>query len=323
MDNITHSLTGLFLSRAGFRRVTPNATPILILAANIPDFDVISLVNGPLAYLRWHRHMTHALVAIPVMAILAVVLVRLIGRQPVRWLPAFGIAMLGVLSHILLDLTNIYGVRLLLPFSGAWTHWDIAPVVDITIWAILLLGLAAPFLNRILNAELGVREKNYGPGWAVLSLLLLLGYDWARRDLHDLATAQLDVRRFEGLAPRRTGAFPHQNPLLWDGIVELSVGYVQVPLNIRDSVSREPGDYLFKGERTPALTAARQTEPFEYLQEFVQWPLWTSIPSLSTGNTEVTLRDLRFGTGFSAVATVTKNGKVLESKYVLGTPKIK
>ncbi len=294
-----------------------------MLAANIPDFDVISLVNGPLAYLRWHRHLTHSLLAIPVMALLAVVIVRVLGRQPVKWLPAFGIAVLGVLSHILLDLTNIYGVRLLLPFSGAWSHWDITPVIDLIIWAILLLGLAAPFLNRILNSELGVRERSYGAGWAVFSLLLLIGYDWGRRDLRNMAVAQLETRKFQGLAPRRTGAFPHQNPLQWDGIAELSVGYVQVPVDIRDTVSREPGDYLFKGERSAALLAAEQTDPFQYLEEFVQWPLWTLIPSRATGNTEVTLRDLRFGSGFSAVAVVDKNGRVLDSKYALGNPKIK
>ena len=39
MDNITHSLTGLMLSRAGLNRISPEATWVLLLAANAPDID--------------------------------------------------------------------------------------------------------------------------------------------------------------------------------------------------------------------------------------------------------------------------------------------
>jgi len=34
MDPLTHTATGLFLSRIGLKRWTPLATPILLLAAN-------------------------------------------------------------------------------------------------------------------------------------------------------------------------------------------------------------------------------------------------------------------------------------------------
>src|ERR1043165_1620564 len=40
MDPLTHTATGLFLSRAGLNRWTPLATPILLLAANAPDIDI-------------------------------------------------------------------------------------------------------------------------------------------------------------------------------------------------------------------------------------------------------------------------------------------
>ena len=46
MDNLTHSLIGVALSRAGLNRVTPHATAILLLAVNLPDLDIISLVDG-------------------------------------------------------------------------------------------------------------------------------------------------------------------------------------------------------------------------------------------------------------------------------------
>ncbi len=162
MDNLTHSLVGLFLARAGLKRFTPRGTAIMVLAANAPDFDTVCWFGGPMSYIRWHRNITHSLIALPVMALLTVAIVRLLGRKQVRWLPAFLIAMVGVASHLILDLTNVYGVRLLLPFSGHWFHWDITPVFDLAFWAILLLGVAAPLLGRLVGSEIG--EKPKGPG---------------------------------------------------------------------------------------------------------------------------------------------------------------
>jgi len=137
----------------------------MIVAANAPDFDTPCFFFGPAAYIHWHRNITHSLIALPFMALLSVALVRWIGRKEVRWLPAFWIATLAVASHLILDLTNVYGVRLLLPFSGHWTHWDLTPVVDLTIWAILLLGVIAPWFGRLVGSEIGETRRSGGGGW--------------------------------------------------------------------------------------------------------------------------------------------------------------
>src|SRR5256885_448592 len=108
---------------------------MLVLAANAPDLDVVSWFGGSTTYIHWHRNITHSLIALPVMALVAVAIVRLLGRKPVRWLAGWLIAMVAVASHLILDLTNVYGVRLLLPFSGRWFHWDTTPVIDLGIIA--------------------------------------------------------------------------------------------------------------------------------------------------------------------------------------------
>ncbi|HXJ40073.1 MAG TPA: metal-dependent hydrolase, partial [Bryobacteraceae bacterium] len=233
MDNLTHSLVGLFLARAGFRHATPRGPAILILAANAPDLDVLSALGGAAEYIRWHRHLSHSLLAIPVMALIAVALVRLIGRKPVKWVPALGIAVLGVASHLLLDLTNVYGVRLLLPFSGHWFHWDLTQVIDPWIWGLLLLGIVAPALGRLVGSEIGENRPGAGnTGWAVTALLLVFSYDYGRSVLHEKAVAQVDAHRYAGLTPRRAGAFPKFNPLQWSGVAELSTSYVMTPVNL-------------------------------------------------------------------------------------------
>jgi inner membrane protein len=113
MDPLTHTATGLFLSRIGLKRWTPLATPILLLAANAPDIDIASLAGGPLSYLHYHRHLTHSILAMPVMALGTVALVWAFARKSgIRWTGAFFAALIAVASHLLLDLTNVYGIRL-------------------------------------------------------------------------------------------------------------------------------------------------------------------------------------------------------------------
>ena len=73
MDNLTHTAIGLFLGRIGLGRWSARGTPIVLIAANIPDIDVVSWAGGPLNYLAYHRHLTHSLLLMPVMALAAVV----------------------------------------------------------------------------------------------------------------------------------------------------------------------------------------------------------------------------------------------------------
>ncbi len=50
MDNLTHTLTGLALSRAGLNRWYTRPALVLMLAANIPDIDIVTIAGGPLTY---------------------------------------------------------------------------------------------------------------------------------------------------------------------------------------------------------------------------------------------------------------------------------
>jgi inner membrane protein len=328
LDNLTHSLVGLFLARAGFKRVTAYGTAILVLAANAPDIDVVGWVGGSAAALHWHRNITHSLAGAPFMALLTVAVVAMFARkQKISWLPAFWIALLGVASHLLLDLTNVYGIRLLLPFSGHWSHLDTTPVVDFWIWAILLLGVAAPALSRLVGSEIGETGKSRGnAGWAVTALVLLMLFDYSRSVFHQRAINVLNSRIYNGLAARRVGAFPSANLLVWRGMAELSNGYVEVPVDLRTDFHPDEEVTYYKPPRTPAMQAAMATEPFQMLLEFVQWPIWVTQPA-ADGNTRVALIDLRFGTpsqaGFSATAFVDKNNSVMKSVFGMGEVRLR
>ena len=114
---------------------------IAAVAANIPDLDALSLAGGVETYFRYHRWITHSIVAAPVMALVAVLLVAAILRRRLPWFRSWLVALVAVASHLMLDSTNPYGIRLFLPFSSDWPGLDSTHVIDIWIWAILLIGL--------------------------------------------------------------------------------------------------------------------------------------------------------------------------------------
>ena len=326
MEPLTHTLTGLFLSRAGLNRWTPRATPILLLAANAPDLDIVTATGGSLNYLHYHRHLTHSLLAMPVMAILPVVLVWAVSRKPVYWPGAFLAALIAVASHLLLDLTNVYGIRLFLPFSGEWPRLDLNAIVDPWIWGFLLLGLGAPALSRMVNAEISsgkTRAAHYGRGAALLALLLVLIYDGGRAALHTRALAVLESRLYRGETPVRVLAAPGFYPLEWRGVVEAREFYLVSDLDLTGNFDPERGAVFYKAAPDPALEAARRTTAFREFLEFNQFPLWQVTPvGEPDGSKRVELFDLRFGTpnqpGFMTSALVNGRGEVMETSFQFG-----
>src|SRR5213593_4477898 len=182
MDNLTHTLLGVMLSRAGLNRLAPRATLTMVLAANAPDIDVIAWAWGPLTYLRHHRGLTHAAISVPVLAAIVAGLAALVSRRKEgkpQWRRIYLATLIGVASHPLLDLTNTYGVRPWLPFSAKWYSWDVFPIVDLWIWVMLGLFLVGPALGRLISAEIGDRPGS-GRGAAIFALVLLMLW-WGAR----------------------------------------------------------------------------------------------------------------------------------------------
>ena len=327
MDNLTHTAIGLFLGRIGLGRWSARGTPIVLIAANIPDIDVVSWAGGPLNYLAYHRHLTHSLLLMPVMALAAVVVVRLAGRQPVRWTGAFFAALIAVASHLALDWTNVYGIRLLLPFSSQWLRADITGVVDLWIWAVLALGIAGPFLARLVGSEISsgsAKERYHGRGFAWFALLVVLLYDCGRGVLHARAVASLEARMYDGTIPLRVAAVPDPlNPLKWRGIVETPGSYVIQDLNLAMDPGSARGTILHKPDPEPAIDAARRSATFQEFLRFSQYPLWRVTPDAAVENGKlVEVFDLRFGTplapGFMARAVLDGRMQVVESSFQFG-----
>jgi inner membrane protein len=323
VDNLTHTFTGVLLARAGLNRVVPRGTLLLALAANAPDVDVVSWFGGSLTYLRYHRGWTHTWLLVPVMALLPALIVVLVQRRWTGFARLWIVALVGVISHLLLDWTNIYGIRMLMPFSSDWLRLDAVNVIDICIWALLFLGLAAPFLSGLVSSEIGAK-KSSGRGWARLVLVLLVGYEFGRLLAHERAVATLDSRVYQGAAPRRVAAFPGgTSPLKWRGLVETESSFVLFDLDLLSGFDPAQGRTFYKPPMTPAMEAAKRTGPFRVFLYFSPYTLWRSEPSPGpSDNTLVEAFDLRFGEpaqpGFLASALIGPNLQVQSSNFEFG-----
>ncbi|HEX4232165.1 MAG TPA: metal-dependent hydrolase [Bryobacteraceae bacterium] len=322
MDNLTHSLTGLALARAGLDRICPRATLLLIISANIPDCDIVGLFGGPLKYLEVHRGYTHSLLLLPAMALLSVGIVALLYRERLLWTRAWLLCCIGVASHLMLDWTNAYGIRLLLPFSSAWLHLDVVSLWDLIVLAVLLFAALWPMLAGLVSQEIGA-VKNRGRGVAIFALAFFLLWDLGRGYIHDIGVAQLNTRLYGGEFPARVAVLPSPiDPLHWRAIVQTAAAYrIYAPFNPFQNFEPELGTVYFKPAVAGPMAAAMRTEPFRYFAYFARFPLWTISPaSLDQMDvTRVELTDLRYGnpgqTLFRSVAFEDKHDRVIQSRF--------
>lgn len=173
MDNLTHTLVGMAAAKAGLERVSPYATLMCVVATNAPDADIVTSFAGHWTYLEHHRGISHSIWGVAVLG-LALPLIfcafdflfaRLLKRERrAKFRGLLAASALLIFSHPLLDWTNSYGVRPLLPFNARWIYGDLVYVVDPFLW--LLLG-GALFL---VTARTRIRAL----AWFALALLLTL-----------------------------------------------------------------------------------------------------------------------------------------------------
>jgi inner membrane protein len=155
MDNLTHSLVGLTSAKAGLEKLSPYATTVCVISANVADADFLSLFAGDRwTLLQYHRGLTHSIVGTIAIGILVAgfafaierISSKIRQRAPrIRFGGLLLASLIAAATHPLLDWTNNYGVRPLLPWSGRWYYGDLVYIADPYIW--LLLGAVAFLLT--------------------------------------------------------------------------------------------------------------------------------------------------------------------------------
>ena len=327
MEPVTHALASLALGRAGLSRVTRRATPMLLVSGLAADLDWASFTAGAPAYLAWHRTASHSLLGTAAIAAGVAAGFSLWGRRrkdsrPVRFLPALAVCAAGAGLHLLLDLTNSYGVKLLWPFSARWFAWDLAEPVDPGLLLILLAGLLLPGLLNLITEEIGARaQRRPGQRGAIVAISLVALYIGGRALLHQRAGALLNSHIYREEEPIRAGVFPTFSPITWRGVVETETALHQVEVPLSPGAPFDPrlARNQFKPEKSEVLDRAIASDAARAFLAFARFPLARVEPA--GDGFEVRIRDLRFvpqggtpnSTEIVAVITVNARGEIASS----------
>lgn len=321
MDNVSHSLFGLAIAQTGLRRWSPAGTAILLISANAPDSDIVSLGGGSLSYLEAHRGYTHTVLLLPFMALLSALFASALYRQRLPWLRAWALGCIGVASHLLLDWTNSYGIRLLLPFSSRWFHLDWNSLYDGFFLAVLVASALWPLLANLVSGEIGERRSN-GRAVAVAALVAIGLFECGRAFLHGRTVSTLQTRLYGEEQPLQTAALPDAfNPFRWQGVVETETAYTTLPVSATGQPDFSAAENFYKPPKEPVLSALQRQESFRFGAYFTRFPVWSLVPaSVENGRgLRVDLSDLRFGTpgtgSFHFFALLNARNMVVESGF--------
>lgn len=322
MEPVTHLLTGACLARAGFNRKTAYATLAMTLAAEAPDLDTVWSLRGPMSGFEHHRGWTHSFVGIPLEAAVVVGGVwlwhrwkmkrkRLQGTStearktsaardevPVRWGLLYGFAMVALLSHLLLDWTNNYGLRPLFPFNPRWYAGSFMFIFEPVMFVLLLVGLLAPALFGLVGSEVGVRRDRFrGRGWAIFALvsvsLLWIGRGWERLLAERLALGG----DYGGVEIVRSTVSPYPiTPFTWHAVVDTGGFYQVATVDTWNGTVATTGqeDVFHKPASTLAALAAKRSWLGRVYLDWSQFPLVTDGGPDQDGVSTVSFRDLRF-----------------------------
>jgi inner membrane protein len=262
------------MARSGFNRKTALATMTMVLAAEAADIDVVWSLKGSIEGLQHHRGITHSFVGVPFVAAAVLGLVWLLHRfrrrplkgsaqsPPVRWGFLYFCAVLAALSHLLLDYTTAYGIRLFEPFNYRWYSWDIVYIVEPVMLLLLVAGLAIPALLGLVSQEVGERRRGPRGRMGAIVALILVAVTWGVRDYeHRRALAAMNSFVYHQAEPQRVAAYPYMiNPYRWHGVVETRDFFETVPVDSsRPDVDTESGVLFYKPPQTPGLEAAKKS----------------------------------------------------------------
>jgi inner membrane protein len=311
MEPITHLMTGACLARAGFNRKAAYATVAMTLAAEAPDLDTLWSIDGPIAAFQHHRGWTHTFLGLPFEAAIIVGAVWLFHRwrthrtnpgkpphAPVRWGLLYCFSLVALLSHLLLDWTNNYGLRPFFPFNPRWYAGSFVFIFEPVLFLILLIALVAPSLFGLINSEVGARRPAFrGRSWAIAALLAAAVLWTGRFIEHQKALQLAQAADYNGASVIRVAADPYPiNPFRWQTVAETPNFYQIATADTLNDVlaTSDQAAIVYKPPTTLATLVAKRSWLGEVYLDWSQYPVVTETGIDPDGLTTVTFRDLRF-----------------------------
>ncbi len=293
MDNLTHTLVGATLGRAGLAPRTAGGMAALMISANIPDLDVLGLPFG--WNLAFRRGVTHGVPALLLWPIVVTVLV--VGwyrwRRPSDPAPdprqLMLLSAVGAASHPLLDWFNSYGMRWLMPLRDTWWYGDTWFIVDPWVLGVLAFALLGSRPNRD-----GVRPRRPAQlamaAVAIYAVVMGIGSAVGRRHV------AVELERLGFDPPRAIMVTPVAvNSLQRQVVIDDGEAYHLGTLSLAAGLRLDPADRIVTEMATvdtAVLAADRQASQFLY------WARFPFARVHQEGDTTVTqLDDARYSDG--------------------------
>ncbi|HAK87796.1 MAG TPA: hypothetical protein DHV16_06180 [Nitrospiraceae bacterium] len=296
MDPVTHTLSGIVLHQFGFKRKA--ALFILLFSAIAPDLDYITYLWGTDVFLRYHRGITHGILALAAFP----ALMAFIFRNKCGFFYCWSISFLAYGTHLLMDLTNQYGTRILSPFDWNQYSLDLTFIIDPYISVGLLLCIIAGRLNRAKAAVI-----------AGVTIMLLAGYVGGRaylqKETKKFLKTKVDANIYK--------IYPLPNDFLrWWFLVksgdEVKTGFADLftqKVCIHEKYDMNNND--------PAVLESRKTRAVRNFLYFAKYPY--AEVKRDDKKTVVTWKELSYsfmaGEKFAAKVVTDKSGKVIESGF--------
>jgi inner membrane protein len=299
MDNVCHTLVGAACGEAGLKRATRFGMPVLIIASNLPDVDVLAYAADlpAVAIRRGWTHGVLAQVLLPVLFAGAMLLLDRVWRPPpgsprARLGPLLVLSYVGVLTHVGLDWLNNYGIRLLMPFSPRWFYGDAVFIVDPWLWVSLGIGVFASRRWRSLRpARIALVAATVYIGAMIGSAKA------ARAHVIDAWTAA------RGRAPRALMVGPaFANPLRKEIIVDAGDVYEVGTFTWWPTRVAFANDPVPKNAHQTAVARAQSHRDVRAVLVWARFPYYIG-ESVADG-TRVTVRDMRFGRRVGSISVV-------------------
>ena len=299
---------GAALGGAGLRQRSRFGSAALMIAANVPDVDVLVFASDipPVSFRRGWTHGVIGQLLLPILVTGVLVAVDRLRKRPVDgahgpplragWLLA--LSYIGLYSHLAMDLLNNYGVRVLAPFDWRWFYGDAVFIIDPWLW--LALGVSVWFARKGRP-----RPARRALGLAVVYMVAMLASARLAREMV-LTTWQSE----RGIRPMGVMVGPEPiTPFTRDVIVDAGDHYETGTFRWWPRGLVLDGAVIPKNDRT--LEAARARQVSSDIRAFLVWsrfPFWTLEPA--PHGTRVTVRDVRFSgrAGFSYTVVVPASG---------------
>ena len=299
VDNLCHTLVGAACGEAGLKRRTGLGSATLMIAANLPDLDVLVFATD-VPSVAFRRGWTHGVLAQALLPLALAGLMMGIGRaragdgQRCDFRALLLLSYIGVLSHVALDVLNNYGVRLLMPFSGRWFYGDAVFILDPWLWLILGIGIWRAFNHDDVRAARGA---------LIIATIYILAMVVSARLARGIVLD--DWRARHGGPPRAfmvgpVGVTPFHKVV----IVDAGDRYETGTFNWRSRRVTFRDEPVPKRDAHPLVERAKTTSHFQAVLIWARFPYYRLVPA--PDGTTVILRDLRFEDRVGGVATTIK-----------------